>query len=218
MADSGPHRINTMIAARDALAVEWLSETPAGLRARTVGRCAPDRWSASSSSATSAGRSTLRCSLLAAHRGRSGQQGSQSHPLLRRRLQSSALPRNHYDIVFFHQSLHHVGKLEKLYRAVLHALKPDVISTSMSSSARRATMDRQARAYETMLQTIPREFRRVDELPMPIQPMIVGGHPSRNHGAAPHGFEIEKMRSYGGTSVGIIARPLQHAPDELAER
>jgi SAM-dependent methyltransferase len=35
------------------------------------------------------------------------------------------LPRGTYDAVFFHHSLHHVAKLEKLLRAVLLALKPD---------------------------------------------------------------------------------------------
>jgi 2-polyprenyl-3-methyl-5-hydroxy-6-metoxy-1,4-benzoquinol methylase len=45
------------------------------------------------------------------------------------------LPRETYDIVFFNQSLHHVGKLEKLFRALLRAMK---CSTSTSTSAPRA--------------------------------------------------------------------------------
>ncbi|HEX8618961.1 MAG TPA: class I SAM-dependent methyltransferase, partial [Thermoanaerobaculia bacterium] len=34
------------------------------------------------------------------------------------------LPRATYDIVFVHQAMHHVAKLEKLYRAILRTLKP----------------------------------------------------------------------------------------------
>src|SRR5438132_5649720 len=35
------------------------------------------------------------------------------------------LPPKTYDIVFFHQSAHHVSKLEKLYSAILRSLKPN---------------------------------------------------------------------------------------------
>ena len=38
------------------------------------------------------------------------------------------LPNSRYDIIFFHQSAHHVGKLEKLYRA-LHACAPTAWSS-----------------------------------------------------------------------------------------
>src|SRR5216684_3779584 len=37
---------------------------------------------------------------------------------------SPALPKSRYDIVFFHQSAHHIGKLEKLFRALTRSLKP----------------------------------------------------------------------------------------------
>jgi SAM-dependent methyltransferase len=135
-----------------------------------------------------------------------------------------ALPRNHYDIVFFHQSLHHVGKLEKLYRAVMHALKPDgyLYLDEFIGPSRHEWDPTKLAPYEAMLQTIPREFRRVDELPMPIQPE----DPSEAIRSAEImeqlriGFEIEKMRSYGGNLLSVIYPHVrwQYAPDELAER
>src|SRR5687767_12651143 len=36
-----------------------------------------------------------------------------------------ALPKRTYDLVLIHQALHHVAKLEKLYRAIMRALTPD---------------------------------------------------------------------------------------------
>jgi SAM-dependent methyltransferase len=135
-----------------------------------------------------------------------------------------ALPRNRYDIVFFHQSLHHVGKLEKLYRAVLRALKPDgyLYLDEFIGPSRHEWDPTRLAPHQAILQSIPKEFRTVDELLMPVQP----DDPSEAIRSSEImeqlaiGFTVEKMHGYGGNLLSVIYPYLKWkiAPDELVHQ
>lgn len=131
------------------------------------------------------------------------------------------LSRGRYDAVFFHQSLHHVGKLEKLLRAVLHALKPDgiVYLDEMIGPSRTYWNDRTVKPYREFYQTIPREYRYLDKLPYPVQ----ASDPTEAIRSGEIltqlriGFEITDFRGYGGNLVAVIYPALKEdrIPDEL---
>jgi len=135
-----------------------------------------------------------------------------------------ALPLNYYDIVFFHQSLHHVGKLEKLYRAVLHALKPDgyLYLDEFIGPSRHEWDPARLAPHQAILNSVPEEFRMVDELPMPVQP----DDPSEAIRSSEImeqlriGFRVEKMRGYGGNVLSVVYPYVkwQNAPDELVRQ
>jgi len=135
-----------------------------------------------------------------------------------------ALPRNRYDIVFFHQSLHHVGKLEKLYRAVLLALKPEgYLYLDEFVGPSRHEWDRQRIVpHETALMTIPDPYRLADDLPLPVQPddpseAIRSGEIMDQLAI---GFRVEAMRGYGGNLLSVLYPYFdwKQAPDELVQR
>src|SRR4051812_33765513 len=71
------------------------------------------------------------------------------------------LARNGYDAVFFHQSAHHVRKLEKIFRAVLHALEPGGIlylDEYIGPSRHEWTMEGIA-VQQSIYQALPEELR-----------------------------------------------------------
>lgn len=120
-----------------------------------------------------------------------------------------SLPRSTYDAVFFHQSAHHVGKLEKLFRRILLALKPDgiVYLDEYVGPSRHYWNDVTMAHHRRMFQElIPGEFRWVPELPAPV----VYKDPSeaiRSAEIIPQlriGFEIVARRGYGGNLLSLI--------------
>ena len=133
------------------------------------------------------------------------------------------LPRDRYDIVFFHQSLHHVGKLEKLYRAVLHALKPDgyLYLDEFIGPSRHEWDPMRIAPHRKIFDALPREQRLADKLPMPVQP----DDPSEAIRSAEImeqlriGFEVERMCGYGGNLLSVVYPYLDwhEAPDDLIQ-
>ena len=118
------------------------------------------------------------------------------------------LPRRHYDVVFFHQSAHHVAKLEKLFAAVLRSLKPDglVYLDEYVGPSRNDWNDDLVRVHRTYYQRIPSAARVYDELPLPIH----RDDPSealRSSEIVPQlmrGFRILEQRDYGGSLISVI--------------
>ena len=119
-----------------------------------------------------------------------------------------AFPRAAYDAVFIHQALHHVGKLEKLLRAIRRCLKPGGLlyleeyvgpSSTAWSAAR---LEPLARLYEEL----PRSLRILDRLPAPIQAddpsEAIRSGEIREQVAI--GFEVEHERGYGGNLLSVI--------------
>lgn len=111
-----------------------------------------------------------------------------------------ALPQARYDIVFFHQSAHHVAKLEKLYRAIMRALKPEgmvyldeYVGPSRFDWERRGELlDPHRRIFETL----PANLRAVDTLMPPIQ----ADDPSE----AIRSSEIERQLAIGFNLIGKV--------------
>lgn len=134
------------------------------------------------------------------------------------------LPRGRYDAVFFHQSLHHVGKLERLLRQVLHALKPDgvlFLDEYIGPSSTAWTPDL-AKHHRDAWSLVPQDARRFDELPYPIAPddpseAIRSGEILRQLSI---GFEPEALRPYGGNVLSAVYGQVDwsRAPESLLDQ
>ncbi|HEY3054632.1 MAG TPA: methyltransferase domain-containing protein [Thermoanaerobaculia bacterium] len=134
------------------------------------------------------------------------------------------LRRKTYDAVFCHQSLHHVAKLEKLFRAILYALRDDgylFIDEYIGPSRFEWTPALLAAAAKVYQTVVPPNARLFEELPPPIVP----GDPSeafRSSEILPQlkrGFEIVAMRPYGGNLLAVICPQVDwtQAPPDLMD-
>ncbi len=133
-----------------------------------------------------------------------------------------ALPRAKYDIVFFHQSAHHVAKLEKLFRAVMRALKPgglvyfdEYIGPSRYDWASRPEL---LEPHRALFDRIPRPLRAVDRLHAPIQ-LDDPSEAIRSSEIEPQlsiGFDIVGRQPYGGGILSVLLPSLNlDALDEV---
>jgi SAM-dependent methyltransferase len=119
-----------------------------------------------------------------------------------------AFPRALYDAVFFHQSAHHVAKLEALYRAVLRALKPGglVYLDEYVGPSRFDWSDRLLAKQRSVYGALASELRSWPAVPYPIQ----ADDPSEAYRSSEIesqlavGFEIVARRPYGGTLLSVI--------------
>ena len=113
-----------------------------------------------------------------------------------------------YDAVFFSHSLHHVAKLEKLLRAVMHALKQRgiVYLDELVGPSRTYWNDRTIAPYRDFYDSIPSQYRIVEQLPYPIQP----GDPSEAIRSGEIrkqldiGFDVIRFRGYGGNLLAMV--------------
>jgi SAM-dependent methyltransferase len=134
------------------------------------------------------------------------------------------LPRDTYDIVFFNQSLHHVGKLEKLYRALLMAMKRDAVLylDEYIGPSRTQWSDALIAPHRVAFAALPAEVRKSDFLPLPIQ----ADDPSEAIRSGEIleqlkiGFRIEEMRGYGGNLIAVLFPLIDwtHAAPDLIPR
>ncbi|HYK05437.1 MAG TPA: methyltransferase domain-containing protein [Thermoanaerobaculia bacterium] len=117
------------------------------------------------------------------------------------------LPHGKYDLVIFQQSMHHVGKLEKLLRNVLLALKPDGLMyiDEYVGPSRHEWTEAHITAQRAAFHMLPRELRLYDELALPIQ--IEDPSEGIRSGEILEqlavGFEIVDQRDYGGNWLSI---------------
>jgi SAM-dependent methyltransferase len=119
-----------------------------------------------------------------------------------------ALPRGRYDAVFFHQSAHHVAKLEKVYRAILRTLKPDsiVYLDEYVGPSRFDWNDQLIAPHRAELASLDPSLRLRADLPFPIQE----DDPSeaiRSSDIEPQlriGFEVVARRPMGGTLLSVL--------------
>ena len=118
------------------------------------------------------------------------------------------LQRGVYDIAFFHQSAHHVAKLEKLFSNVLRALKPDgvVYLDEYVGPSRFDWNDDLIAPHRRFFDRIPREARLVEQLPLMNEPEDPSEALRSNEIIAQlrHGFTILERRDYGGTLLSVI--------------
>jgi len=131
------------------------------------------------------------------------------------------LPRSAYDAVFFHQSLHHVAKLEKLMAAILRTLRKDglLYIDEYIGPSRFDWNDALIAPHQAVFARIPAELRLYDPLPLPIQP----DDPSeaiRSSEIMPQlarGFRLLARRDYGGTILSVLYPMIDwsRAPESL---
>lgn len=119
-----------------------------------------------------------------------------------------SLPRNRYDIVFFNQSLHHVSRIERLLRHVLHALKPGglVYVDEYIGPSRTYWNAKTLAWYRALYQLMPRELRYEDEMPLPIQwdDLSEAVRSGEILSRLKVGFRIRDFRGYGGNVLAVF--------------
>ncbi|HYI09686.1 MAG TPA: class I SAM-dependent methyltransferase [Thermoanaerobaculia bacterium] len=118
------------------------------------------------------------------------------------------LPSNTYDIVFVHQAMHHVAKLEKLYRAIMKTLAPDglLYLDEYIGPSRHEWTEQNFAPIQGVFQSIPREKRNLDSLLLPIQvhdpsEAIRSSEILRELAV---GYDTLVRRDYGGNVLSII--------------
>ncbi|HEV2721181.1 MAG TPA: class I SAM-dependent methyltransferase [Thermoanaerobaculia bacterium] len=134
-------------------------------------------------------------------------------------LNRPALPRSVYDAAFFHQSLHHVAKIEKLLRAVLRALKPNALLylDEFIGPSRHEWNDARLERYWQIYKTIPPEVRWFEIMPMPVQ----WDDPSEAVRSSEIvrrlrvGFHIDHFRGYGGNILAVLFPALSRVDPPL---
>lgn len=135
----------------------------------------------------------------------------------------TTLPRSAYDIVFFHQSLHHVSRLERLLRQVLSALKPGglVYLDEFVGPSRTYWNDRTVAFYRAIYQFLPRHIRYFDEFALPIQyeDLSEAIRSSEILSRLRIGYEIRHHRGYGGNVVAMMFPDIhvERLTDEIVE-
>lgn len=135
------------------------------------------------------------------------------------------LPRGIYDGVFFHHSLHHVAKLEKLLRAVMLALKPGgllYLDEYIGPSRSWWTDDRFRHERALFEQLVPEPARFVPNLPLPVvyEDPSEGVRSGEILEQVAVGFDILEFRGYGGNLLSVICPGVEwdHAPAGLLEQ
>ncbi len=115
---------------------------------------------------------------------------------------------NRYDVVFFHASLHHVARLERLFRRLSEALKPAgaIYVDEYIGPSRDGWSDDEMRLARAVLEMIPRDARIREHLAYPIE----RDDPSEAIRSAEiprflhEFFEISQWRPYGGQVVDLV--------------
>jgi SAM-dependent methyltransferase len=136
-----------------------------------------------------------------------------------------ALPASAYDAVFFHHSLHHVAKLEKLMRAILHTLKPGglmYLDEYVGPSRAWWTDERFQFERDLFFELVPPEARRVPTLPLPVvfEDPSEGVRSGEIAKQLALGFDLLETRGYGGNLLSVICPAVlwEHAPEGLLDR
>jgi SAM-dependent methyltransferase len=125
------------------------------------------------------------------------------------------LPRGTYDLVIFHQSLHHVGKLEKLLREVLLSMVPGALLyiDEFVGPSRHTWKESDIAPHQAMWQLVPENVRYVRELPLPInwEDPSEGIRSGEIVEQLAVGFRTVVERDYGGTLLATLF-PAIHWP------
>ena len=120
-----------------------------------------------------------------------------------------ALPRRRYDAVFFHQSLHHVSKLEKLLADVSRSLKPGglLYLDEYIGPSRFDWNDDLIAVHRKMFSSmVPREAWRAESLSLPIQ-AYDPSEAIRSSEIMPKvecGFDVVAIRPFGGSLLAVL--------------
>lgn len=133
------------------------------------------------------------------------------------------LPASTYDIVFFHQSLHHVAKIERLAGTILRTLRRGglLYIDEYIGPSRRDWNDDLIAPHRAVFARVPAEAKLSDPLPLPIH----ATDPSeaiRSSDIMPQlarGFRVLALRNYGGTILSVLFPSIDwsHAPKSLVD-
>lgn len=123
-------------------------------------------------------------------------------------LNEPRLPPSTYDIVCVHQSMHHVAKLEKLYRAILRTLRPEglLFLDEYIGPSRHDWTDENFAAHRALYDSLPANVRTESLLPMPV----LVDDPSEAIRSSEIvselnvGFDTVVRVDYGGTVLGPL--------------
>jgi SAM-dependent methyltransferase len=135
-------------------------------------------------------------------------------------LESLVLPRDHYDAVFFHHSLHHVRSVERLLVQVSRALKPDglLLLDEWTGPARNEWDSRRLARANALYVDLPRGWRRTDSLPAPIErdDPTEAIRSSVIVARVKLIFDVQLERQYGGHIVSLLLPQVDRSvvPDE----
>jgi SAM-dependent methyltransferase len=118
------------------------------------------------------------------------------------------LPVRTYDIAFFHQSAHHIARLERFFMQLLGSLEPNglVYLDEYVGPSRFEWSDDRIAPQQSFFDALPVRLRLHDRLPLPIQQ----DDPSeavRSSEIEPElsvGFDIAARRPYGGTLLSVV--------------
>ena len=119
-------------------------------------------------------------------------------------------PPARYDIVLFHQSAHHVAKLERLYRAIMNTLKPGgmvYLDEYVGPSRHEWAKNRKLLAeHRRVFESLPPSLRAVDTLLPPIQADDPSEaiRSSEIESQLSIGFNILGRLGYGGGMLSVI--------------
>ncbi|HWS71402.1 MAG TPA: class I SAM-dependent methyltransferase [Thermoanaerobaculia bacterium] len=113
-----------------------------------------------------------------------------------------------YDFIAFHQSLHHVARLEHLLAQVHRALTPDglLYLDEFVGPSRTYWNEQRIRWYCALYQLYPRQQRYFDEFQLPVQlddpsEAIRSGDIFSRVSLA---FDFEHVRGYGGNILAVM--------------
>lgn len=130
------------------------------------------------------------------------------------------LPRQTYDLVLIHQALHHVAKLEKLYRAIMRTLTPDgVLYLDEYIGPSRTDWSAEAMApHRALYDALPPKVRREPRLNEPIM-MDDPSEAIRSSEIMEQlriGFDVRAERGYGGNFLSVLYTSI--APERCDEK
>jgi len=133
-----------------------------------------------------------------------------------------ALPKGVYDLVLFQESAHHVLRLEKLFHAVLRALKPDglVYMDEYVGPSRFEWSEAMMEPYRRIYETIDPALRAWPKLDVPVM-VADPSEAVRSSEIEPQlavGFDTVQRRPYGGNLLSILYPALRSLPEDLRNR
>lgn len=132
-----------------------------------------------------------------------------------------ALPKATYDLVLFQESAHHVLRLEKLFHAVLRALKPDglVYMDEYVGPSRFEWNDALMEPIRRVYDELDPSLRAVPFLDCPVM-VEDPSEAVRSSEIEPQlavGFDAVARRPYGGNLLSVIYPALTSLPDEIRD-
>lgn len=133
-----------------------------------------------------------------------------------------ALPRQVYDLVLFQESAHHVLQLERVFDAVLRALKPDglVYMDEYVGPSRFEWSEAMMEPYRRIYETIDPALRAWPKIDVPVM-VADPSEAVRSSDIEPQlrvGFDVVQRRPYGGNLLSILYPALRSLPEDLRHR